>query len=203
MTAPIIPDRYKLTVPEFRPKSDEDHSVNQRHLERWANSLPLPDFDYPNTVPALGDQWYFDGTRWTTFNSATQNFTPRIDQGVTTNITNTASVAEYRYLAPDVIHVCVHTTMGGAGTAGSAIELYLPVAVTHTVASAVILTLGAGFYFDNGVGQYNVVVGRQLNITNRVKLYRSDIVNASYMGFDPNFAIAANDQLSCTFTYRL
>lgn len=106
MPRPIIADADKITVADFRPRGDESHANNQRNLERWANNLPLPPFDYP-ADPTNNQVWAYNSTTgfWEpvsidtlTSHTPWTAFTPTVQFGGTTA---TLSVNDSRYTETD------------------------------------------------------------------------------------------------------
>lgn len=120
---------------------------------------------------------------WTTY-------IPTLVQSVA--VTKTVTRATYQRVGRLVI-VHFNLSVTGAGTAGVALEVGLPVAAAHSNAA-----VGSFYYFDAGSTIYTgAVVG---NTTTTARLYVSG--NGNPFGINPAVTAAATDVLIGSVTYE-
>lgn len=123
-------------------------------------------------------------------------YSPQIDQGVTTNIAKSTRVATYTRIGR-LVNCQVAVTTTGAGTAGSAILVSLPV----TALAASTYPVGSGRVLDSSGGAATDYVGlAYLQSSTRVGVVIAGTSN--YVGANPNFALANNDLVEITFMYE-
>lgn len=137
----------------------------------------------------------YDGATWQLIGdvSTGTSHTPTLAQGATGNISKTVNYSEYR-VANGMCTWWFNITCTGTGTAAAAVTLTLPVT---SVTSAVNVVVGSGFIIDSSVDEYIGVW----------KLASSTTVGCitngspSFIGANPNFALANTDVIEGTLTY--
>jgi hypothetical protein len=130
------------------------------------------------------------GEAWT-------SYTPTVTQGV--GVTSTVSYAKYSRVNK-IVTLSVAVTCTSAGTAGSTINVTLPVAPTAT-AGAFGKTFGAGGFYDSSTTQqYNLTL--QQSGINSVAFY-GDGTGGSYFGQFPGVTIANGDLLFFHAVYEV
>lgn len=126
--------------------------------------------------------------------STWSSWTPTVTQSGT--VTKTVTVARYIRLA-DLVIMQWYLTMTGSGTTNNTITITLP--VTADAASAVMI--GSGAVDDNGTATYPCLP--TIASTTTLKFLRSDTTtNSSFIGVDPNFALASGDLIRGSGIYR-
>jgi len=129
----------------------------------------------------------FSTTAWTTY-------TPTVTQGV--NVTKTVNLAKYKQDGK-VVTVCISMGLTSAGTAGSNVEVSIPVTAVYGSTHPV----GSGVYYRSS-GNVNYAGTIYLVSTTTVAL-RSDASSfQSFFGNQPNLATANIDGFDLTFTYE-
>lgn len=127
---------------------------------------------------------------------AWSTYAPTIDQGATSNIAHTVTWAEWMRIGTTVFFQ-FNLVVTGTGTAGSPIFVDLPV----TASVGTTRHVGHGFIFDGSGGAATSYHGTwQMASTTQIGM----ITHASnnYVGAGPSFALANNDQLTCSGFYR-
>lgn len=121
-------------------------------------------------------------------------WTPTITQSGA--VTKTVNQANYIRVA-DLVMMQWYLTMTGAGTGNNTITITLPV----TAASTLTTPLGSGAVDDSGTATYPCLP--TLASTTTLKFLRSDTTTtSSFIGVDPNFALAVGDVLRGTAIYQ-
>jgi len=135
------------------------------------------------------------------FSPAVQTWTPRVDQGATTNIAKTVTRANY-WRFGSLCFFELELAMTAAGTAGSGIDVSLPLAGASPG-----MFVGWGRYLDDSasdhypIGAYVWTILSPGNLT----LVRTDVIRSggSAFGTDPNLAIASGDNIAMSGAYRV
>lgn len=125
---------------------------------------------------------------------AWNSYTPQVDQGASTNIAKTVTYAKYLQFGKFIVG-SLRLSMTGTGTAGSTITVTTPV-TTYTTG----LTVGTGFYNDNGTNYYPAMAA--LESYSKFHLIRLDAPFNGQIGYDPNLAVANGDIIQFTFMYE-
>jgi len=121
-------------------------------------------------------------------------YTPTVTQGV--NVTKTVNLAKYKQDGK-VVTVCISMGLTSAGTAGSNVEVSIPVTAVYGSTHPV----GSGVYYRSS-GNVNYAGTIYLVSTTTVAL-RSDASSfQSFFGNQPNLATANIDGFDLTFTYE-
>ena len=128
--------------------------------------------------------------------SWTTTFVPQVDQGATTNIAKTITKSQWRYDG-SMIEYEFFVIMTGAGTAGSAVTVTLPVVVFATPNG----TMGTGVIFDNSTTQ-RYVCTVETNAVSTVVFGVDQSGSGAGWGQIPAIALAANDQARGLVRYR-
>lgn len=117
------------------------------------------------------------------------DYTPVLAQGASTNISKTINRARYKDIGKTRIIQC-HLVANGTGTAGSAITVSLPSACK----SGVVFVGFFGMYSTTLTKTYiggGVIQGTQDSVTGA----RDNSNGGSYMGANPNVAVASGDNI--------
>ncbi len=154
--------------------------------------------DYPNTTTAItaarlnNIESFLDS-----FGSITDpwtSYTPTLAQGASTDIAKTVTYAKYRKIGRLVIlQINVTATASGPGSAN--ITLSLPVTAATSG-----YQVGNGYYLRVNVsGQH---CPAWLVSTSTVALLGSTTGNMTYVGSNPNIAVANNHQMQVSIMYE-
>jgi hypothetical protein len=122
------------------------------------------------------------------------DFVPVLSQGVV--VTKTVSYARYCRIGR-MITACVELVVTGAGTGGSSINITLPVTAVRGTNHYVV---GTGWAFDTSASQVYVGASRAFSTTNTDILQTNS--GAATIGSNPNFALAAGDEVAYQITYE-
>jgi len=125
--------------------------------------------------------------------SAWTTYAPTLTQSAT--VTHTATVARYKQIGKTV-HVSLYLAITGAGTAGNAVVVSLPVTAQQ---GAVLLAVGHGTFFDAAPATY--VVTAKTASTTTVQLFHDTSGNSAF-GIAPAVTCASGDVLSLDLTYE-
>lgn len=121
------------------------------------------------------------------------SYTPTLVQSGA--VTKTVTYAKYRSFG-GVVEVLVYLTVTGAGSAGNAIAVGLPV----TGAASTRMILGSGLISHTGTANYPVLVENLSTTT--VDFWRSDQPPTARVGADPSFALANTDFITFQAVYE-
>jgi hypothetical protein len=123
--------------------------------------------------------------------AAWESYTPTLTQSVT--VTKTVNYAKYCQINKLIV-VDVHMTCTGAGTAGNAVLVGLPI----TAASVTGRNIGALWLYDASTNTLYNCASILNNSTTAKFLYQT----GSEWGISPNLALANTDQISFQFCYE-
>jgi hypothetical protein len=138
----------------------------------------------------------YSGSAWVTVTTlgTWASFTPTISQGASSDVAKTVDYS--RYLRHGrMITWSFFMTLSASGTAGSAVEVTLPLAATSTQS-----IVGSGRVFDTSTStSYSgTLLG---SATTKVRLF-GDWSGTGAWGSTPNLAIASGDVISGAITYE-
>lgn len=122
------------------------------------------------------------------------SFVPQIDQGATTNIAKTVTKCQWRYDG-SMVEFEFFLALTGAGTAGSAVTITLPVTALSTTNGA----MGSAFVYDSSTATYYLAAASTASTTQINFL--NDGPNGLW-GIFPNLALANGDQIRGLIRYR-
>lgn len=124
-------------------------------------------------------------------------YTPTISQGATNNITKTINFSEYCRSGPTgkTITWCFYITITGTGTAGAAMGMTLPV---NTLSASNLI--GNGMIYD--ASATICYLAMYAGSTTSSIICFSDQSTGSGWGANPSIALAVNDQIRGSITYR-
>lgn len=134
-------------------------------------------------------QWLAAATNGLQAGPTTQNWTPTLAQGASSNINKTVNAALYARVGSLVMFL-VNLSITASGTAGSPVTFTLPV----TAATGANQPIGTGLFLDlSTVTFYNAIC--QQSSTTAGFLVRSDATGVGGIGAAPNIAVASGDVL--------
>lgn len=124
------------------------------------------------------------------------SFTPTISQGVSTNISKSINYAKYTRFG-NTVHYQFRIGITGAGTAGSAVNVSLPVNAAYTAGG---LVVGSAWYYQVGGTRY----GGSAELTSASTIGVSGSFSAGNLyGAVPSAATANGDYISAAITYEV
>ena len=141
----------------------------------------------------------YDGSAWSPVgpvDGALTSWTPQIDQGASTDIGKSSTVATYSRVGRQVTGM-FRVVFNASGTAGSAILATLPVAASATSKATVI---GSGVFKTtaNQFRSFVVVIG----VTANRMQFAGEVGGAgNYLGVAVE-TIGSGEKLTCTFSYE-
>ena len=133
-----------------------------------------------------------NGTTWVQFaglaSSATNLWTPQLDQGATTIFAKTVNYSQYQIMG-NLCWWSFSITVNASGTAGSNFTLTTPVTMSATTPG-----LGAGRIWDNSApfAYHGIFIPA---LTTNMRLFVDTNISNSAWGVAPNLAVAANDAI--------
>lgn len=127
---------------------------------------------------------------------AWNSYTPTLTQS--SAVTKTVTYAKYLQFGKLII-VQVELVATGAGTAGSAITVSLPVTAARSATAKPVI--GSGFVNDLGTKLYPGPTA--LLTTTTVQIFRGDgTTTGGALGSDPSFALASGDSINLAAMYE-
>lgn len=150
-----------------------------------------------NTGDVFPEAWADQVRTNFTAMSTWSTYTPTWTQSAT--VSNTVGIANYIRLA-DLVICQVYLTATSAGTGNNVLRVTLP--VTAAAAYGTGMVIGNGAVDDASVGTYpaTVVIGATTSV---VQFIREDTTTiSSYIGQDPNFAVASTDAVRFVCIYQ-
>jgi hypothetical protein len=141
----------------------------------------------------------YNGSTWMEFGrtSGGQTWTPQIDQGATTNITKTITTARFVQVG-NVCYVWCTLALTGAGTAGSAVTVTLPVTPASYNAND---SMGSGHIVDASAGANSANVSVWYSGGAAVYFQIDSTAAAGRWGTNPSIALASGDGIRFTAQY--
>lgn len=141
----------------------------------------------------LSDNTVLPASTLNTIGAAWETWTPRVDQNVT--VASITNYARYCRIQKSVF-ATAYVTLNGAGTAGAAIAISLPLTAQSNSGQMI----AYGWFYDANVTTFYNLTGYGLSSTT-VAFISPNATGGSF-GTNPAVTVAASDQMRIAFMYE-